>query len=259
MPATYASRYPHGAVGKPIAGSYDQQEGGPPFPPDTVWAHATVALSFVAAVTERVKLSTCVIPMLTRDPLSLAKESATLDRLSEGRFELGLGAGWLKEEAELLGHPSDRPTERLAEAVEIMQLAWSQPSFEFSGRFWHYDEVHVNPKPVRGTIPIWIGGGSTPALRVTKERAVGNIAVGGAEGVKAMRERLDELDAASVRIAVATNLVDGVQDAVHALRAAGADVVIVRTHGEPTAENVASNIERMRSVAEQHRATVLAE
>src|SRR5581483_8409010 len=119
-------------------GDHKQKEGEPPFPSDTVWAHATIALTFVAAVTERVKLSTCVIPMLTRDPLSLAKECATLDRLSDGRLELGLGAGWLKEEAELLGHPSDRPTERPAEAVEIMQLAWSQPSFEYSGRFWQF-------------------------------------------------------------------------------------------------------------------------
>jgi probable F420-dependent oxidoreductase len=164
IPVSIASRYPF------------SEDGVPTYRPDAKWFEGMVALGFAAAVTSRIRLGTSVIPLFNRDPLSLAKQAATVDCLSSGRLELGIGAGWLVEEAEVLGHPSDRRSRRLDEAIDIMRLAWTEHPVEFRGEFHDIPPVGVSPKPVQGAeIPIWIGGASPAALRTTTSRAHGNI------------------------------------------------------------------------------------
>jgi alkanesulfonate monooxygenase SsuD/methylene tetrahydromethanopterin reductase-like flavin-dependent oxidoreductase (luciferase family) len=117
-----------------------------------------------------------VIPLMARDPLSLAKQAATLDLLSGGRLELGVGAGWCWEEAGLLGHPADHPVGRLAEAIEIMRRAWSEESFSYDGRFWQLPELGVHPQPPQGAgLTVWVGGTSNGSLRVAAEQGDGTL------------------------------------------------------------------------------------
>jgi probable F420-dependent oxidoreductase len=164
IPLEIKSRYPFRDDG--IAG----------FQADAKWFEGMIALGFAAAVTSRIRLGTAVIPLFNRDPLSLAKQAATVDCLSGGRLELGLGAGWLAEEAAVLDHPSDRRGERLDEAIDLLRTAWSEHPVEHHGEFYDVPPVGMSPKPVQGAhVPIWVGGTSPAALRTTISRATGNI------------------------------------------------------------------------------------
>jgi alkanesulfonate monooxygenase SsuD/methylene tetrahydromethanopterin reductase-like flavin-dependent oxidoreductase (luciferase family) len=102
VPASFKPRYPYG------------DDGIPSWNAKTAWADAMITLGFVAAATERVRLGVAVVPLITTDPVTLAKQSATVDLLSKGRFELGVGAGWLLEEGAALGIPltTGRPVSR---------------------------------------------------------------------------------------------------------------------------------------------------
>jgi len=217
IPGRIESRYPY------------SPDGAPTFKIDTGWYEAMVALAFLAGVTDRIRLGTAVVPLFDRDPLSLAKQAASVDELSGGRLELGLGAGWLAEEAALLGHPSDHPGARLDECIDILRKAWTQPSFEHHGRFWDYPwEVGVNPQPPQGAkLPIWIGGESDRALRTTARRAQGNILwLGDPVDVMKFRRRLDGVKA-GLKLAVSMRMEEHAGDRARAIRDEGADLLLL--------------------------------
>lgn len=155
MPSTITSRYPYTA------------DGQVPAQPDTPIPDPLVWLAFAAAATTRVRLGTCILIVPQRNPLVLAKELATLDRLSGGRVELGLGVGWLREEFEALGVPWERRGARNDEYVAAMRALWHGPHAEFHGEFVDFERASVNPKPVHGRVPITVGGHS----RAAAERA----------------------------------------------------------------------------------------
>ncbi|HEX9268004.1 MAG TPA: LLM class flavin-dependent oxidoreductase, partial [Candidatus Limnocylindria bacterium] len=115
VPAAFKPRYPYA------------EDGVPSWNARTAWADAMITLGFVAAATERVRLGVAVVPLIITDPITLAKQSATVDLLSNGRLELGLGAGWLLEEGEALGHPTDHRQARLEETIAVLRLAWTRP------------------------------------------------------------------------------------------------------------------------------------
>jgi probable F420-dependent oxidoreductase len=164
IPLAIESRYPF------------SDDGRPSFRPDAKWFEGLITLGFAAAATSRIRLGTAVIPLFNRDPLSLAKQAATVDCLSLGRLELGVGAGWLREEAAVLGHPSDHRGRRLDEAIDVLREAWTNHPVEHHGEFYDFPPVGMSPKPIQGAdIPIWIGGASPAALRTTVSRAQGNI------------------------------------------------------------------------------------
>ena len=94
----------------------------------------------------------------------LAKELATLDQLSGGRLELGLGVGWLKEEFEALGVPWERRGARNDEYIEAMRALWKEPHVEFHGDFIDFGKVTCSPRPVNGEIPIIVGGDTDAAI-----------------------------------------------------------------------------------------------
>jgi probable F420-dependent oxidoreductase len=182
VPLNVESPYPYSADGKVY---WDHEEA---------WPEAMVTLAFLAGVTERVRLGTSIIPVMTRDPLTLAKQAATVDLVSNGRHELGLGAGWCLEEAAMLGHPTDAPKGRLAETIQILRKAWSESKFEHHGTYWDYDEVAVHPHPPQGAkLPIMVGGASPKLLQVTAELADGNVVSPGR--VERLREIRDALPA----------------------------------------------------------------
>lgn len=213
---------------------------------DTEYAAAMVTLGYLAAITSRIRLGTSVIPMTTRDPLSMAKQAATVDCLSDGRLELGLGAGWMSEEAEVLGQPHDHPVARLDEAVDIMRKAWTTPWFSHDGRFWQIPPIGVHPHPPQGeNLPIWIGGTSPAALRLTVRIAAGNIlARANPEEVAALRAKLP----AHCRIAVNMPFEFDVRDpaeCVRELQAAGADLINLTPNETNNAETIVADLERL--------------
>jgi probable F420-dependent oxidoreductase len=118
-----------------------------------------VTLAMAAAVTKRLRLGTGIALVVQRDPINLAKEVATLDLASGGRFELGIGAGWLREE--MRNHGTE-PTTRVAllrERVLAMKAIWTQEEAEFHGSFVDFDPLHSWPKPrQRPHPPVLIGG-----------------------------------------------------------------------------------------------------
>ena len=225
----------HIAIPSEIKSHYPYSpDGVPTFKIDSAWYEALVALAFLAGVTERIRLGTAVVPLFDRDPLSLAKQAATVDELSGGRLELGLGAGWLAEEASLLGHPSDHPGARLDECIEILRKAWTQRTFEHHGRFWDYPgEVGVHPQPPQGgRLSLWIGGESNRALRTTAKFATGNL-LWLADPVEVMqfRRRLDALQP-GLKLAVSMRVEEHAADKARAIRDEGADLLLLMNPGD---------------------------
>ena len=126
-----------------------------------------------AAATNSIKVGTLVAGNDFRNPVVLAKEAATIDLLSDGRFVLGIGAGWLKGDYDVAGIRQDAAStriERLDEAVQVMRGIWSAEPFSFSGQHYTVAEITGYPKPV-SDIPVLIGGGGQKVLSLAARRA----------------------------------------------------------------------------------------
>ncbi|MEU7427960.1 LLM class F420-dependent oxidoreductase [Streptomyces sp. NPDC040750] len=149
-----ASRYPYSAEGR-IA-----------VPADADWLDPLLALTFAAAVTSRIELATGVLLLPEHNPVLVAKQAATLDVLSAGRFSVGIGVGWSAEEFAALGVPFTARGRRTDEYLAAMRTLWSQDPASFVGEFIRFDAIRVNPKPLRGgRLPVVAGGNSDAALR----------------------------------------------------------------------------------------------
>jgi probable F420-dependent oxidoreductase len=123
------------------------------------------ALCAAAAVTKRIKLATGICLLMERDTIITAKETATVDRLSNGRFIFGVGGGWNVEEAENHGTAWKTRFAKLKEQVAAVRAIWSQEEAEFHGRFVNFDKIWCHPKPVqRPGPPVYVGGLSKPAI-----------------------------------------------------------------------------------------------
>jgi probable F420-dependent oxidoreductase len=135
-------------------------------PAQADWIDPMIGLSFAAAATSTITLATGVLLLPEHNPVLMAKQAATLDTLSGGRFTLGVGIGWSREEFEALGVPFERRGARTAEYVDAIRTLWSDDVASFDGEFVRFESVRVNPKPVRDRrIPIMLGGNSDAALR----------------------------------------------------------------------------------------------
>ncbi len=152
LPSRIESKYPYTADGKI------------PAEPDTAIPDPLIWLAFAAAAAPTLRLGTCILIVPQRNPVLLAKELATLDQLSGGRVELGLGVGWLKEEFDALGVPWERRGARNDEYVAAMRALWAGPHAEFHGEFVDFAPVTCSPRPVRGSIPVLVGGDTDAAI-----------------------------------------------------------------------------------------------
>jgi probable F420-dependent oxidoreductase len=133
-----------------------------------------VALAIAAARTERLRLGTGVCLLIERDTLTTAKAVATLDQASGGRFELGVGGGWNREEMEHHGTVYASRFRKLREQVEALQQIWTRDEAEYHGKFVDFGPVWSWPKPVqRPHPPILFGGESTHTLRRVLELGAG--------------------------------------------------------------------------------------
>lgn len=148
-----------------IRGQLVPGEDHPPVPPTVPVFDACAYLSFLAARTEQIRLGTFVYLLGLRHPFVSARGFATLDVVSGGRAEVGVGAGWLETEWEAVGLDFATRGKRLDEAIEVCRRLWTEETVEHHGRFWDFPPVAFEPKPVQSPPPVVIGGESPAALR----------------------------------------------------------------------------------------------
>lgn len=147
VPVGYQSRYPYSPDGKM------------PGPENSPIPDPLVYLAFAAAVTTKIRLATGILILPQRNPVYVAKEVATLDVLSKGRVVLGIGVGWLAEEFQVLGIPFDERAARTSESVRAMRSLWQPGPSSFNGKFFSWNALESNPKPIQQPgVPIVVGG-----------------------------------------------------------------------------------------------------
>ena len=131
---------------------------GPDLPVFEGWT----ALAALAASTRSARCGVMITGNGYRNPALLAKMAVTIDHISGGRLNMGIGSGWHQPEHAMYGFDFPEPAERvhrMGEAVQIMRALWTEERPSFKGRYYQIDDAICEPKPVNGDIPIWIGGG----------------------------------------------------------------------------------------------------
>ena len=154
VPAGYQSAYPYSDT-RQDAGARTTRRS----PTRCIW------LSFVAAATSTIRLGTGILILPQRNPVTLAKEVATLDQLSGGRVELGIGVGWLEEEFDAIGVPFADRGKRTDEHVAALRALWAGDPASYDGEFSSFTDVYSRPAPTQANIPIVVGGHSKAAAR----------------------------------------------------------------------------------------------
>jgi probable F420-dependent oxidoreductase len=150
----YQSRYPYA------------DDGRIPAPPGSGLLDPMVTLTYLAARTETVRLGTAMLLLPQRNPVYVAKEVATLDWLSGGRVDLGIGVGWLKEEFDALNTPWAQRGKRTDEYLEVLHTLWTDDVSSFTGETYQLPPCEMFPKPLQDPQPpIHIGGETSAALR----------------------------------------------------------------------------------------------
>lgn len=143
--------------GRPEVGG--QQGGRQPTGPDGHWLEPLTTLSVIAGTTERVRLGTGILLAALRRPVVLAKATATLDVLSGGRLDLGVGVGWQREEYQAAGLDFDGRGRLLDHALEVCTALWTEPTARYRSPELNFERIHMMPKPTApGGVPIWVSG-----------------------------------------------------------------------------------------------------
>ncbi|MBJ7599497.1 TIGR03619 family F420-dependent LLM class oxidoreductase [Candidatus Nephthysia bennettiae] len=143
--------------GRPEVGG--RRGGKQPTGPDGSWLEPLTTLSVLAGITKHIRLGTSVLLAALRRPVVLAKAVATLDVLSGGRVDLGVGVGWQREEYEAAGLDFARRGRLLDHALEVCQALWLQPRAAYDSSELRFEAIHMMPKPVQhGGVPIWVSG-----------------------------------------------------------------------------------------------------
>ena len=159
------SKYPYSA------------DGSLGFPPTMNFLEPLTLLAYLAAATKRARIGTSVLVLPMRQPVLHAKIMATIDFLSGGRFVLGAGVGWWKQEFEVLSVPFERRGKRMDECLQLVRALWTEEFVNFKGEFYEAVDWSCNPKPVRPEgIPIWLGGESRGQLERVGKYADGWLA-----------------------------------------------------------------------------------
>ncbi len=192
-----------------------------------------IGLAMASSRTSKIMLGTSICLVPERNPLVQAKEIATLDRYSNGRFIFGIGAGWLKEETEIMGGDFEHRWTQTREAVLVMKELWTKDEAEFHGRYYDFPPVRCYPKPVQKPHPpIYLGGFAKNVFRRVVAWGDGWMPTRvSPEQIKMGRATLDELaeaagrDPNSIGI-MASGVVD--RDELKRLEDAGATSATVR-------------------------------
>jgi len=158
----YASSYPYA------------HDGRMPIGPGSGLLEPFTTLAFLAGVTTHARLGTAMCLLPQRNPVYTAKEVATVDWLSKGRVDLGVGVGWLREEFEAVSVPWDHRGERTDEYLDVVMALWCEDPSSYSGTYYRLPSCNQHPKPVQDPHPpVHIGGESEAALRRAARRGQG--------------------------------------------------------------------------------------
>lgn len=178
-----------------MSGSPHHGADHPPIPPQTPMYDATTYLAYLAGQTSTIRFGTYVYNIGLRHPFVSARAATTLDIVSAGRFEFGIGASWLREEWDALGLDFATRGARVDEALQVCRALWTEPTVEHHGRFFDFDAVAFEPKPVQpGGPPVHVGGDGLPALRRTARFGAGWIPMNHTlEQIPGSLQRLSEL------------------------------------------------------------------
>ena len=220
---SYQSTYPYAA------------DGRIPAPSDAAPLDPFAILSFLAAVTRTIRLGTgiCLVPQ--RNPVYTAKEVASVDFLSRGRFDFGVGVGWLAEEFHALGVPFAHRAARCRAYIEVMCRCWCDAVSQYDGDFYALPPCRVFPKPVQQPHPpVYFGGESAAALKRVADLGQGWFPFSIApDALAAHLRQLEALLAArgrsrrDIQVAVCPYMTAADLDLVKRYRDAGADQVVV--------------------------------
>ena len=239
----------------PVSSTSQFPSGGPI--PETYahFADPFIALARASSVTSTIMLGTGITLVPERNPLLLAGEIASLDRFSGGRFLFGIGAGWNREETELMGGDFDHRWGQVRESILAMKELWTKDEAEFHGRFYNFPPVKCNPKPVQQPHPpVILGGMAKNVLKRVVAWGDGWMPNRITPGeLEEGRKILDTLaaekgrDPASLTITVYGQPAD--RNQIQSLLDAGADRVVVRPEHCDTEEEMGQQLERMAEAA----------
>jgi len=182
VPNEYQSKYPYSPDGKMGV------------TPETNFVDPLIALAAVATQTETLRLGTGVNILSQANPLYVAKQAASLDFASNGRFELGVGIGWLREEFQAAGTPFERRGARFDDYVQAMRKLWSGKTVEHKSEFLDWTGFKSHPSPVQDPLPVVIGGTKGRAFERTARYGNGWFAP--TPSADALAPMLEELDRA---------------------------------------------------------------
>ena len=132
-----------------------------------------VLFGYLAGVTEEIKLATGILILPQRQTALVAKQAAEADVLSDGRVRLGVGVGWNEIEYEALGEDFHTRGRRMEAQVDVLRKLWAEEAIEVDDRWHSIPDAGINPRPVDGEVPIWMGGGADPVLERTARTADG--------------------------------------------------------------------------------------
>ena len=212
------------------------------------WWDTLTTLGWLAGLTERVHLLSHVYVLPYRHPLQTAKGFCTLDRLSGGRAVLGVGAGHVEGEFDVLGVPFAERGRLLDEAVDAVRAAFVAEHPRAAGPRWPFEAVAVRPRPVRpGGPPIWVGGSSAPALRRAATRGDGWLPQG--RPAQGMRAAIADLRALREEVRDDPIDVGGFAAPIHVGEPSW-DVGEHTATGSP--EQVAEGLRRLRAIGVDH-------
>lgn len=219
MSSQIDSRYPYA------------EDGAVKWDTEDPWYDAIIALAMAAAVTTAVEMGTAVLVLPQRQPVILAKQIASIDRLSGGRFVLGVGAGWMEEEFDALATPFDTRGPRTDEWIDLVRACWTGHPDEFHGE--HYDlpaGVVCQPTPAR-PVPILVGGTTKAALSRAARLGDGWLGIQSAKALDPAAPAVVSATAdgrrAVLRIVESTDRHDDVIAALPAFAAVGITDVII--------------------------------
>ncbi|HXY91135.1 MAG TPA: LLM class F420-dependent oxidoreductase [Acidimicrobiia bacterium] len=178
--------HPVDMQGSPVAGG-----DHPPADAATALYDGFVTLGGIAAVTSRLRIGSYVYLAGLRHPFVTARAVGTIDHLSGGRVELGVGAGWLEGEWRAVGLDFATRGRRLDEAIAVCRRLWSEDVVEHHGRFFDFEPVAFEPKPLQSPPPVLVGGDSEAALR--RAARLGDGWCGMAYTTETVKPKLDRL------------------------------------------------------------------
>ncbi len=174
--------------------------------------HATldpfVVLSVAAAATKRIRLHTHILVLAYRNPFIVAKSVASLDRLSGGRFTMGIGTGYLKPEYAAVGVPFEERGAVTDDAIKVLRMAWTGEPVSYVSKYFEARDICTLPTPVQSPLPIWAGGNSARAIRRAVEWCEGwcPFPAAGAVSNTARTEELSNMDQLREKIKFAHEL-----------------------------------------------------